>query len=140
MNFQLVSSSGSKYDDEAYEVLVPTPTGTIAIFQDHMPLVSTATAGVLSVRRKSTDSDSDMESFAINGGILETDGKSVRFISEDISTPEDINEVQAQDAMRRAEEAIKNAGSQTALNEAQRLLRHSSAQLQVARLKKRHHR
>lgn len=140
MIFKLVSSTGTKFDDEAYEVLVPTPTGTIAVFKDHMPLVSSATAGVLSVRRKSSDADNDMEVFAINGGILETDGKEVRFISEDISTSEEINEAQAEAAMKKAEEAVKSAGSQTALNEAQRLLRHSSAQLQVARLKKRHHR
>ncbi len=140
MRFQLVSSGGSKFDDEAYEVLIPTPTGTIAIFKDHMPLVSTASAGVLSVRRKSSDTEDEMERFAINGGILETDGKSIRFISEDISTSADINEAQAEAAMKKAEEAVKSAGSLTALNEAQRLLRHSSAQLQVARLKKRHHR
>ncbi len=140
MNFRLVASTGTKFDGEAYEVLVPTPTGTIAVFKDHMPLVSTAIAGVLSVRIKSSDTDSEMEQFAINGGIIETDGKEVRFMSEDISTSEEVNEAQAEAAMKKAEEAIKNAGNQTALNEAQRTLRHSSAQLHIARLKKRHHR
>ncbi len=140
MRFQLVSSSGTKFDGEVYEIIVPTTAGTIAVFKDHMPLVSTATTGVLSIRCKSSDSDSEMESYAINGGIIETDGKNVRFVSADISTSEDVNEAEAEVAMRKAEDAIKSAGSQTALNEAQQLLRHSSAQLHVARLKKRRHR
>ncbi len=42
LHFQLVSTQGLKYDGEAYEVLVPTTGGTIAVFEDHMPLIASA--------------------------------------------------------------------------------------------------
>lgn len=139
MHFQLVGAGGAKFDDEAYEVLVPTKAGTIGIFEDHMPLISAAQPGVLSVRKKQTDSDAAMEHFAINGGVIEVDGKTVSFVADDITTAEDINEREAEAALARAEDLVKNAGSQSEMHEAHRMLQHSSAQLHVARLKRRHH-
>ncbi len=139
MTFKLATSSGTKFDGEAYEILVPTRAGTIGIFEDHMPLISAAQPGVLSVRKKQTDSDSEMEQFAIKGGVIEVDGKTVSFVSDDVTTADDISEQEAAAAMARAEELVKNADNQTALHEANRTLQHSSAQLHVARLKRRHH-
>lgn len=139
IRFQLVSLTGTKFDEEVYEILVPTAGGTVAFFEDHMPLISAAQPGVLSVRKKASDPDSAMENFAINGGVVQVDGKTVTFVADDITTPEDISEKEAQEAMKRAEELMKNAQTQTALHEARHLLLHSSARLQVAKLKKRHH-
>ncbi len=140
MRFQLVSTSGTKFDDEAYEILVPTRAGVVGIFKQHMPMISAAQPGVLSVRKKASDPDSAMEHFAINGGIVEVEGKTVRFIADDVTTSEEVSEQEAAAALKRAEELVQNADSQTALHEAHRLLHHSSAKLHLAQLKKRHHR
>ena len=43
-------------------------------------------------------------------------------------------------AQKRAQDLMAGAASSTAMHEAKRLLEHSSAQLQLARLKRRHHR
>ncbi len=139
IHFQLVSVTGTKFDDDVYEVIVPGRDGTVAFFENHMPLISAAQPGVLSVRRQAGDSDDDMEHFAISGGIVQVDGKTVRFLSDDITTPEEVSEKEVEAAMARAEQLAKSAENQTALNEAHRLLRHSTAKLQVARLKRRHH-
>jgi F-type H+-transporting ATPase subunit epsilon len=139
LHFELVSTTGTKFDDEAYEVLIPARGGTIAIFEDHMPLVTPADPGVVSVRRKASDKDDDMQSFAVNGGVMEMDGKNLRFIADDISAPEDISEKAAEDALARAEQLVADAGSQQALAEAHRLLHHSRAQLNVARMRRRRH-
>jgi F-type H+-transporting ATPase subunit epsilon len=139
LHFELVSTAGTKFEDDVYEVLVPAQGGTIAVFQDHMPLISAAQPGVISVRKKPSDKDDDMQSFAVNGGIMEVDGKTLRFIADDISAPEDISEKAAEEALARAEELVSNAGTQVALAEAHRMLHHSRAQLNVARLKRRHH-
>ena len=75
IHFQLVSTKGTKFDDDAYEVLVPTKDGTIALFEDHMPLISAGAAGVISVRKEANDSDEHMEEFAVSGGVVQVDGK-----------------------------------------------------------------
>lgn len=139
MRFKLVSAQGIKYDNEAYEVLVPTKDGTIAVFQDHMPLISAAIGGVVSVRVSSSDRDPELKHFAVGGGVMEVDGKTLVFLSDDVTASEDVSEKEAEAALARAEDLIKNAGSRTQLNEAHRLLHHSRAQLHIASIKKRHH-
>lgn len=139
LRFELVSTTGTKFDDEAYEVLIPALGGTIAVFEDHMPLVSAGQPGVISIRRKPSDKDDDMQSFAVNGGVMEVDGKTLRFIADEISAPEDISEKEAEAALARAEQLVADAGNQQALAEAHRMLHHSRAQLNVARMRRRHH-
>jgi len=139
IHFQLVSTTGTKYDDDAYEILIPAKGGTIAVFEDHMPLISAADPGVIYVRQKQSDKDDAMRSFAVNGGVMEVDGKNLRFVSDDISAPEDLSEKEAEAALARAEELIAKAGNQQALAEAHRMLHHSRAQLNVAQMRRRHH-
>jgi F-type H+-transporting ATPase subunit epsilon len=139
MHFQLVSAQGLKYDGEAYEVIIPTIGGDIAVFEDHMPLISAARGGVVSVRIKSGDSDNEMKRFAVNGGIMQVQGKDLIFLSDDITAPDDVNEKEAEAALARAEQLVQSAGTQKELAEAHRVLHHSRAQLNVARLKRRHH-
>ena len=139
MRFMLVSAKGVKFDGDAYEVIVPTPAGEISIFEDHMPLISAARGGVVRVRKKAGDSDDEMEHFAVNGGIIQTRGKELRFLSDDVTATEDINEKEAEAALARAEELVRTAGTQKALAEAHRVLHHSRAQLNVARVKRRRH-
>ncbi len=139
IHFELVSVSGTKFDQEAYEVLIPAQGGTIAVFEDHMPLISAAQPGIISVRKKSSDRDDALEHFAVNGGILEVDGKSLRFITDDVTADDEITEKEAEAALARAEELVANAGNQVALAEAHRLLSHSRAQLNISRLNRRHH-
>ena len=140
MKFQLVSITGLKFDDEAYEVILPTSAGTIAIFANHMPLMSTGIAGVISVRKKSGDSDDNLEHFATSGGLIQTDGKDVTFLADDVVQADEVTEEEAAAAIREAEKLIKNSSSQIELHEARQMLQRSSARLEVARLKKRHHR
>lgn len=139
MHFRLVSAQGIKYDNDVYEVLVPTKAGTIAVFEDHMPLISAASGGVVSIRVNSSDRDDAMKHFAVGGGVMEIDGKDLIFLSDDITSSEEVNEKAAEAALSRAEDLIKNASSRTQLNEAHRLLHHSRAQLNIAHLKRRHH-
>src|SRR5438132_145952 len=109
IHFQLVSSSGIKFDEEAYEILVPTKAGTIAVFEDHMPILSAGSPGVISVRKKPADRDSEMEQFAINGGVVEVDGKNIRFLSDDVTAPDEISEQEAEAALKRAQELLAGA-------------------------------
>lgn len=139
IHFQLVSVKGTKFDGDVYEVLVPTREGTIAVFEDHMPIISAGQPGMISVRKKASDRENDLEHFVVNGGIVEVDGKNLRFLSDDVTTTNEVSEKEAEAALARAEEMIKNAGSQLALEEAHRLLHHSRAQLNLARIKTRHH-
>lgn len=140
MDFQLIGADGVKFKGQAYEVLVPTLGGTIALFEDHMPLISAGAPGVLSIRKKAGDSEREMEHFAVYGGIVQIDGKAARFITDDVTTPEEVSEAEAKAALERAQELVAGAESRTALHEARNVQRHHEVRLHLAQLKRRHHR
>ncbi len=71
IKFELVTLNGTKFGEEVHEVILPTADGYIAVFPNHMPLVSIAVPGVITVRRKAGDADSKAEYFATNGGVIE---------------------------------------------------------------------
>lgn len=140
MNFQLISATGVKLDQEVYEVLAPTATGTIAIYKDHMPLIAPGAPGILSVRKKQSDSDRELEHFAVYGGVVQTDGKTTRFVTDDVTTTDEVSETEAQKALERARELVEGAEGRTALHEARTVQVHHEVRLHLAQLKTRHHR
>ena len=71
IHFKLVALSGLKFDEDAYEVLLPTLEGEIGVLQDHMALISVATHGAIAVRRTASTRDDMLEYFAISGGVVE---------------------------------------------------------------------
>src|SRR3989344_5066353 len=139
MHFQLISASGVKYDDEAYEILVPAKDGTIAIFKEHMPLLTVGVPGVLSIRKKASDSDELLENFAVYGGVLQTEGDSARFITEDVTAADEVSEQESREALDRAQKLVESAGTRETLHEARSVAQHHEVRLNLARLKKRHH-
>lgn len=139
MQFQLISATGVKFEGEAYEALVPTLGGTIALFRDHMPLISAGAPGVLSIRKKHSDSDNQLEHFAVYGGVVQTDGKTARFVTDDVTEPHEVSEAEAQKSFERAQELVSNAPNRAALDEAKRVQIHHEVRLHLAQLKRRHH-
>ena len=139
IHFKLVAPGDVKFDEEVYEVVVPTGDGPIALFEDHMPLLSAGSPGVISVRKEPIDSDEALVHFAVSGGVLQVDGKTARYLSDEVTTPDEVSEQAAAEAHGRAQEMMKNAPDRMALEEAKHMLHHSAAHLHLAKLKKRHH-
>lgn len=137
IQFRLVSLSGLKFDDEAYEILLPTLEGQIGVLGRHMPLVSVVSTGVISVRRKSNDPDDFMERFAVSGGVIEVSNNVLTVLVDDADHAEEINEAEAQKAIERAQKMKADAKDQVSLDKAQDLIDRQAVRLQVAGLKRR---
>jgi F-type H+-transporting ATPase subunit epsilon len=138
IHFQLVAISGTKFDDDVYEVVLPTLDGEIGVLQDHMPLVSVATTGVILVRRDPRDSDAKREFFATNGGVIEVSGNKLRVLVDEADHADDINEAEAEAAHERAQKMKAEAKDEVSLEHAQALVDRHAVRLQVAGLKRRH--
>lgn len=136
ISFQLVTLDGIKYADDAYEVILPTHDGLIAVFKDHMPLVSLASPGVISVRRKQTDPDDYMERYATNGGVIEIGDNEIKVLADEADHADEINEQETQKAIEQAKKLRAEAKDQVSLDAAQSLLDRQSVRLQVAGLKR----
>jgi F-type H+-transporting ATPase subunit epsilon len=139
-HFQLVSLSGKKFDEDVYEVILPTLDGEIGVLQDHMPLVSVATTGAIAVRRNAKDSDAQREYFATNGGAIEVADNTLRVLVDEADHAEELNEAEAQKALERANKMKAEAKDQVSLEHAQTMVDRHTVRLHVAGLKRRHQR
>jgi F-type H+-transporting ATPase subunit epsilon len=137
MHVQLISLTGIKYDDEAYEVVIPTAEGAIAVYPGHMPLVSMAVPGVLTIRKQRTDRDDAREHYAAAGGVVEIDGQNVRVLVDEVEIAEEIVETEAKEAYERAQKLKREATSQVELEKAQSLMDRHAIRLHVASLRHR---
>lgn len=140
IHFQLVALSGTKFDDDVYEVVLPTLDGEIGVLQDHMPLVSVATTGAIAVRRNERDTDASLEYFATNGGVIEVSNNTLRVLVDEADNADDINATEAEAAMQRAQKMKAEAKDQVSLEHAQALVDRHAVRLHVAGLRRRHQR
>jgi len=134
----LVSLSGKQFDEDVYEVILPTLDGEIGVLQDHMPLVSVAKTGVIAVRRNPKDPDSQRDYFATNGGAIEVENNILRVLVDEADHADDINEAEVQKALERAQKMKAEAKDQISLEHAQTLVDRQAVRLQVAGLRRRH--
>lgn len=137
-HFQLVAISGKKFDEDVYEVILPTLDGEIGVLKDHMPLVSVATTGAIMVRRNPKDPDYAREFFATNGGVIEVEDNMLRVLVDEADHADEINEAEVQKALDRAQKMKAEAKDEVSLEHAQTLVDRQAVRLHVANLKRRH--
>lgn len=137
IRFQVITLSGVKFDEEVYEVILPTPDGQIGVFSNHMPLVSMAVPGVIMVRRSQRDSNSKLEYFATDGGIIEILDNTIKILADEAVHADDIHEAATKKALDAAEEAYKNAKDKVSLDKAQAMIDRQAVRLNVAKYKRR---
>lgn len=140
IRLKLETISGTKFDDDVYEVHLPTLAGQIGVLPGHMPLISVATNGVIKIRRKTNDPDDFMELFATNGGVIEVADNVLSVLVDEADDPEEINEAEAQEAYNLAQKMKAEAKDQVSLERAQHLIDRQAVRLQVAGLKRRNRR
>lgn len=134
---ELVTLNGLTFSDDVFEVVLPTPDGLIAIFPHHMPLVSLASPGVISIRYRESDADNKLELFATNGGIIEVSDKRVRVLVDEADDTADVVEKEIEAALARAKEEAQNAKDQVSLDKANQIIQTQQARLKVADMKRR---
>ena len=137
MDFQLVTLAGVRIDEPVHEVIIPTTSGEIAVFPHHEPLVSVATLGVISVRRKKEDTAEQMEFFAISGGVVEIGNNRVRVLVDEAEHGADIVEAESKAALERAIHMRDNATNQVELEKAHQMVDRHAVRLKVAELHRR---
>ena len=140
MNLQLITLLGTKVDQEAYEVMIPTADGEIGVFPGHEPLVSIAVPGAITVRYNKQDSDAKLDYFAISGGVVEVNPEGVRILVDEADHGDDIVESESKAALDRAIAMRDNAKDQVELEKAHQLVDRHAVRLKVAELRRRHHR
>lgn len=140
MHLQLITLQGVSVDTDVYELIAPTAAGEIAVFPGHEPLVTLASPGALAVRYEKGDSDSEMDYFAISGGVIEISQTDIRVLVDEADRGDDITEAEAKAALERAQKMKSEAKNQVDIDKASQLIDRSSVRLRVAELHRRRRR
>lgn len=99
MRFSLISITKKVLEADVTSVTLPTKTGTITVLPKHEPLVAALNPGVLSVTV-----EGKVQSFAIGGGVLETDGENVSVLADMVEAGASID---SEAAIQRKNEAAR---------------------------------
>lgn len=139
MRLQLITLKGVSLDTDIYELMAPTTMGDIAVFPDHESLVTMAAPGALAVRYKKDDPDTELDNFAISGGVIEinNDTDSIKVLVDEADFGDDILEAESQAALKRAMTLRDEAKDQVELEKAHQLVARHQVRLRVAELQKR---
>ena len=137
MKFKLVTLGGELVNADVYEVIIPTIDGEISVFPDHEPLITVAKSGVVAVRYEKSHGDDYLEYFAISGGVIEINGKTVKILVDEADQGQDIVEAETKAALDRAIEMRDNAQDRVELDKAHQLIDRHMVRLKVADLHRR---
>ncbi len=141
LQFELVTPERKLFSEQVYEVILPTKDGQISVFPDHVPVVSILKPGVLGLRRTAKTADADLEHVAISGGYVEITGNRVRVLADSAERAEEISQLRAEQAKKRAVELLNQTKDTQENAEAAAMLERALTRIKVASLKKRrsHH-
>lgn len=137
MKLELVTLAGPKLQADVYEVVLPTAEGSIAVYPQHMPLVTTVVPGVVTVRHKRTDNDDQLEVFASHGGVAEITKDALRILVDEADSADDIVEEEVREALERARALKAEAKDTLELAHAESLIDRQAVRLKVAELRRR---
>lgn len=135
MDFQLITLTGVKVDQQIYSATIPTVDGEISVFPSHEPLVTLAKTGVISVTY-AKDGD-EVEYFAISGGVVEISHDSLRILVDEADHGEEIIEAEAKAALERAIRIRDESDDQVEREKAHQLVDRQLVRLKVAELQRR---
>jgi len=127
IHVDIVSAEGEIFSGEAAMVFAPAVMGEMGIAPRHAPLLTTLKPGEVRVQLPSGEE----LLFFVGGGALEIQPHVVTVLADTALRAKDIDEAAALQAKQRAEEALKDRGSQIELAEAQAELARAVAQLKA---------
>jgi F-type H+-transporting ATPase subunit epsilon len=138
LSFQLITPDGVKFEDDVYEVILPTVTGQIGILPNHESLIALAVPGVIFVRKNQSMPDSQMDHFASGGGVIHINNNRIRFLADTAEHADAIDELRAKQALERARELQRTAEDHITIADATGLIERNLVRLKVAELRRRH--
>jgi len=102
LTLEIVTPESRVYSDTVDTVVIPTVEGEIGILPGHIPLLTQVGAGELRVLK-----NGKTELLAIGDGFAEIDGDKVSILAESAIAEEKIDEAAAENAMQRAQDALR---------------------------------
>lgn len=110
LKLKLVTPEKTVLEEEIDALTCPTTTGEITVLPGHVPLISSLLSGELLARK-----GSELEPIAITGGFVEVrPGNEIVILADVAEHVRDIDLARAEEARKRAEEAMRSGSKLSA--------------------------
>jgi len=128
LKLEIVTPEAKTYSEEVEMVTLPGIEGEMGIFPMHEPLMTRIVPGEISVRKNGQDFF-----LAVGEGFVEITGDRVAILADMAIKADDIDEIKAEEARKRAEQRLQEKLSDEEIASVNAALLHSIAQLNVKR-------
>jgi F-type H+-transporting ATPase subunit epsilon len=130
LTLEIVTPEALVYSESVDTVVIPTVEGEIGILPGHIPLVTQVGAGELRATKGNVT-----QFLVVGGGFAQVTGEKVSILAENAIQEDKIDEHAVEDAMKRAENALKTKESLGAaeIERLEGVVRFSVAQLGIRR-------
>ncbi len=132
LKLEIVTPEARIYSEDVELVTLPASEGEMGVYPMHVPLMTQVNSGELVVRKDGQD-----HFLAIGEGFVEITGDHVAVLTDMAMKADDIDEVKAEEARKRAEARLAEKLSDEEQATVQASLMHSLAQLKVKRRQRR---
>ncbi len=102
LTLEIVTPEGRAYSDTIDTVVIPTVQGEIGILPGHLPLLTQVQSGELRVTKGGS-----VELLIVGNGFAQVSADTVSILTENAIDEAKIDENAAEEAMKRAEQALK---------------------------------
>jgi F-type H+-transporting ATPase subunit epsilon len=130
MHVDVVSAEESIFSGEAEFVVLPGEAGELGIYPRHAPLITGIKPGVVRIRPVG---QAEEENVFVAGGILEVQPKVVTVLADTAIRGRDLDEAKAQEALRVAEDNLKNKTDKLEIAQVQAEISMFAAQIAAIR-------
>jgi F-type H+-transporting ATPase subunit epsilon len=130
MHVDVVSAEESIFGGDAEFVVLPGEAGELGIYPRHTPLITRIKPGVVRIR---VPGRTEEEHVFVAGGILEVQPHVVTVLADTAIRGRDLDEAKANEALKRAEEARRNATGEMEIAKIEAEISMMAAQLAAIR-------
>ena len=130
IHVDVVSAEESIFAGDAEFVALPGEAGELGIYPRHTPLITRIRPGVVRIKMPGK---AEEEHVFVAGGILEVQPNVVTVLADTAIRGKDLDEAKARDALAKAEESRKNAGSELEIAKVEAEMSVLAAQLAAIR-------
>jgi F-type H+-transporting ATPase subunit epsilon len=130
IHVDVVSAEEAIFEGEAEFVALPGESGELGIYPQHTPLITRIRPGAVRIK---LPGKAEEELVFVAGGILEVQPNRVTVLADTAIRGHDLDEAKAEDARKKAEEALANRSADIDYAKAQAELMEAMAQIAAIR-------
>ena len=127
MHCDIVSAEQQIFSGSIENLVAAGSLGDLGIYPGHAPLLTALIPGPVRI----TKQDGGEEIYYVSGGFLEVQPGTVNILADTAVRADDVDEANAVQAMKEAEEAILNQGAEIEYAEASSQLAQAAAQIRT---------